>query len=609
MTSFNPSRPTEILVVDGTREDLSQLSELLKNHGCHVQSSDSGALALELLQCSKPDLILLDARLTGSSVLDVFRQIRENGETADVPVIFIIPADEAKVAGFQIDGADFITMPCREEEVLLRVRNQLEMHFLRKELKDCRNSLYSERELLRTMLMSIGDGVICTDESCRVTLMNDVAKNMTGWHQDSAIGQPFEAVFCIINEQTREPVTYPLKKALETGRAVALNNHTSLLSKDGIQRPISDMAAPIRDTAGKPVGAIVVFRDVTIEKLHMNEIEFLSFHDHLTELYNRRFLEAELSRLDELNKLPLMLVIGDLNGLKMTNDAFGHFAGDDLLRRTAAIMKKCFRPEDVICRYGGDEFVILLPNTTAKAAEDMVKKVLDKVKESRSSKGILSISFGWDTKASKDQSIVQVLKNAEDNMYKRKLLESPSIRSATISAIVKTLYEKNSREEAHSKRVSELGSAIGQAMALPESEINKIRTAGLLHDIGKIMISTEVLEKKTPLTSPEWDEIRRHPETAYRILSGVAEMSELAEAVRQHHERWDGKGYPWGLRGEEISLAARIICVADAFDAMTSQRPYRSGMPIREAREELIRQAGAQFDPEVVGIFLDSVPM
>ncbi len=609
MMDLSPARPVKILVADGTREDLSFLSTLLKSHGYHVLPADSGELALASLQCHKPDLMLLGVRLPGTSGLEVCRQVRENAETADVPVIFITALDEArdKVAGFQAGGADFITKPCREEEVLLKVRTQLEMHFLRRELKGIARSLYNERELLRTALLYIGDGVILTDENCRVTMMNDVAGNKTGRHRDSAIGQPFHTVFSIINEQTREPAKDPLEKVLETGKAVGLGNHTALISSDGFERPIAGSAAPIRDITGKTAGAIAVFRDVTNERHHLNEIEFLSFHDHLTELYNRRFLEAELSRLDEPERLPLTLVIGDLNGLKITNDAFGHFAGDDLLRRTAAILRKCFRPEDVICRYGGDEFVILLPGTNARAAEDMVKKVLDKVRGSKSDKGILSISFGWDTKTEKNQSIAQVLKNAEDNMYKRKLLESPSIRSATISAIVQTLYEKNSREEAHSKRVSELGSAISQAMGLPESEINKIKTAGLLHDIGKIMISTEILEKRTPLTSAEWAEIRRHPETAYRILSGVAELSELAEAVRQHHERWDGKGYPWGLRGGEITLAARIICVADAFDAMTSQRPYRSGMPVKDAREELHRQAGAQFDPEIVRVFLDGV--
>ncbi len=602
-------KPAEIMVVDDTREDLSLLTALLKSHGYRVRPADSGDLALQSIHYRKPDLLILDVRLPGMSGFEVCKRIKSDPGTSDVPVIFITALNDAKdkVMGFETGGADFITKPYQEEEVLLRVRNQLEMHGLRKELEDRNRSLFSERELLRTTLMSIGDGVICTDEYCRVTMMNDVAKNMTGWHEDSAIGQPFQTVFHIINEQTREPAQDPLKKVLETGKVMGLANHTVLISKDGIERPIADSAAPIRDALGKAVGVILVFRDVTKEKIHLDEIEFLSFHDYLTELYNRRFLEAELKRLDTLQRLPITLVMGDLNGLKITNDAFGHYAGDELLRNTAAILKSCFRNGDIISRYGGDEFVILLPNTTSKDAECIVNRVLEAIRLYKSDKGILSVSFGWDTKTSQAQSIAQVLKSAEDNMYRRKLLESPSMRHATINTIVRTLYEKNPREEAHSKRVSELSYAIGKAMELPEHEINRVKTAGLLHDIGKIAISNEVLEKNGPLAPAEWTEIRRHPETAYRILSSVNEMADLAEMVRQHHERWDGNGYPRGLKAEQIEVTARIICIADAYDAMTSHRPYRNAMPTKEALNEITKNAGIQFDPEIVQIFKQKV--
>ncbi len=606
MISNNPARPAEIMVLAGAQEDLALLSSMLTDHGYQVRPVDSAELALSSLKSRKPDLILMDASYSDISVDYLCRQIKENGPTSDIPMIFITQMDDGRVADHQFGDADFVTRPCREEELLNKVHKRLETRFHQKEFEDLHRSVYVAQETLRTTLMSVSDGVICTDEDGRITMMNDVARNMTGWLCDSAIGQHSHDVFRTKSEQAQETAGSQLLKASGTKTAAELNSHAVLISKEGIERPITHSTSPILSIGGKPSGFVLTFRDVTNERLHLNEIEFLSFHDHLTDLYNRRFLEEELSRQEESERLPITLVMGDLNGLKMTNDAFGHFAGDDMLRKTAAILKRCFRQEDIISRYGGDEFVVLLPNTTSRAAEALVKKALGKIRDSKSGKGILSVSFGWDTKMEKEQSISQVLKNAEDNMIKRKLLESPSIRSATINAIVQTLYEKNSREEAHSKRVSELSSAIGQAMGLPESEINKIKSAGLLHDIGKIAISNEVLEKRGPLEAAEWEEIKRHPETAYRILCGVAEMADLAEAVRQHHERWDGKGYPRGLKGDEITLEARIICVADSFDAMTSERPYRSGMPVQEAREELCRQMGTQFDPVVVRAFLDS---
>jgi diguanylate cyclase (GGDEF)-like protein/PAS domain S-box-containing protein/putative nucleotidyltransferase with HDIG domain len=606
MISNNPAGAAEIMVLADAQEDLSLLSAMLSSHGYKVRPVNSAELALSSFKSRKPDLILMDAGYSDMSVDDLCRKIRESGPATDIPMIFITQMDDAgRAAGHQVEGADFITRPCREEDLLRKVQMQLESHLKQKEYEDLHQSLYAAQETLRTMLKLVSGSIICTDEDGRITMMNDAARNMTGWLYDSAIGKHFREVFCTKNEQAQETAGDTPQKAGINAAAGPLSQAV-LISRDGAERLITHCAAPIPGPAGKPAGFVLTFRDAANERLQSDEMEFISFHDQLTGLYNRRFLEAELSRREGSENLPTTLVMGDLNGLKMTNDAFGHLAGDDLLCKTAAILKKCFRREDIISRCGEDEFTVLLPNTTSREAEDLIKKVLEEVRGSKPEKGILSLSFGWDTRTDKGQSIFQVLKNAEDDMLRRKLLESPSSRSFTVTAIIKTLYEKNAREEAHSKRVSELGSAIGRAMGLMESEINKIKTAGLLHDIGKMAISNEVLEKNGPLNAAEWEEIKRHPEAGYRILCCTAEMADLAETVRQHHERWDGKGYPRGLRGGEITLEARIICVADSFDAMTSERPYRSGMPVREAREELRRHMGSQFDPDIVRVFLES---
>lgn len=597
----------EIMVVDDNNEGLTLLSTLLRQKGYRVRPSDSGELAIASVQRKRPDLILLDVRMSGMDGFETCRQLKSNPETQDVPVIFITALDDTndKVLGFRAGGVDFITKPYQEEEVLSRVSNHLEMHFLRKELELSNKNLFNERELLKTTILSIGDGVICTDSGGRITLMNEVAKNMTGWHLDSAIGKPFSKVFHIINEQTRELAPDPILKVIETGKILGLANHTVLISKNGIERPIADSAAPIRDSEGRATGVVLVFRDVTDEKLHLNEIEFLSFHDQLTGLYNRRFFEEELERLDTGRRFPITLVMGDLNGLKMTNDAFGHFAGDELLRLTTLVLRKCFRKDDIVCRYGGDEFVVILPNSDSDDTEKIIARIQEEILQMKFDKGILSISFGWDTKYSEDQNIYDVLKSAEDFMYKKKLLESPSVRNATIKTIVKTLYEKNSREEAHSNRVSELGAKIGQEMKLPASDINKIRTAGLLHDIGKILIPDDVLEKQERLTNLEWETIKRHPEVGYQILNSSSETSELAEIILQHHERHDGKGYPMGLEGTQIETAAKIIMIADAFDAMTCERPYRRALSVEDSLKEIRENAGTQFDPKISRIFED----
>jgi putative nucleotidyltransferase with HDIG domain len=220
---------------------------------------------------------------------------------------------------------------------------------------------------------------------------------------------------------------------------------------------------------------------------------------------------------------------------------------------------------------------------------------------------ILSLSIGYAVKTNIIESIDEIFKKAEDDMYRHKLAESSSMRSRTIDLIMNTLYEKNNREMLHSKRVSELCEMIAKRLRLDNNSVSQLRLAGLMHDIGKIGIAEMILNNPGELRDDEWAEIRRHSEIGYRILSAVNEFSEIADCVLEHHERWDGKGYPRGLAGKEISLQARVISLADAFDAMTSDRPYRKALSEEEAIAEIGNCAGKQFDPEIVSIFISNV--
>jgi diguanylate cyclase (GGDEF)-like protein len=299
--------------------------------------------------------------------------------------------------------------------------------------------------------------------------------------------------------------------------------------------------------------------------------------------------------------------MADMNGLKLTNDAFGHTVGDKLLMKTAEVIKNECRADEIVCRLGGDEFVILLPKTNAQEAECIVNRIKEASSKIQFNTLDLSISFGWDTKTRVDEEIVDKLKNAEDFMYRYKLLESPSIRNKTITAIIKSLHGKNKREERHSHSVGNLCEAMGIAMERNSAETKELKNAGLLHDIGKIAIDEKILNKVEKLTNEEWNEIKRHPEIGYRILSSVNDMSAMADILLAHHERWDGKGYPKGLKGEAIPWQARIITVAEAYDAMTNERPYRGPLSEEMAVEELIKNAGTQFDPDILRIFIEKI--
>lgn len=344
-----------------------------------------------------------------------------------------------------------------------------------------------------------------------------------------------------------------------------------------------------------------------IVKQNEEKLNYLSYYDQLTGLYNRRFFEEQLKRLDIEKNLPLTLVMSDVNGLKLINDSFGHKDGDQLLKDVADVIKKGCRDNDIVSRMGGDEFVIILPNTNTESAENIIKRIKVLLNEKTTEVIDLSVSFGVASKYNINESIESILEKAEDNMYSNKLVEGPSMRSKTIDTIMKTLYEKNPREEAHSTRVALLCQQMGSQLDLTEEKIKELEMIGLLHDIGKVAIPDSVLEKEGPLTSSEWKEMKRHPEIGYRILNTINEKSKIAEYVLYHHERYDGKGYPKGLQGEEIPLISRIIAIADAYDAMISDRPYRKALSKETAAKEIIKNAGTQFDLKLSKIFVENI--
>ena len=465
--------------------------------------------------------------------------------------------------------------------------------------------LQKEKERFRITLLSVGDAVIVTDEMGRVELMNEIAERLTGWTLGDAKGRLFNEVFSIFDAYTGQRSEDPVQEVLKTRKMAGLANHTILVSKDGEKRSIADSAAPIQDEDSEIQGVVLVFRDVTAQHQKQALIEHLSFHDQLTDLYNRRFFEDQLLRMDFERNLPISIIMADVNGLKLTNDAFGHGVGDRLLVRAAEILLSCCRPHDVLARLGGDEFVFLLPNMNEEEAEEMAKRIMADCAKVNVEAVSLSISCGWATKTKPEEKIYDIFKVSEDRMYQQKLFEGPSIRGKIIDSVMRALYEVNSREQKHSERVSQICEKMAKAMMCSEREVQELKMAGLLHDIGKVAIDTSVLDKEGALNKKEWAEVRRHPEIGYRILGALNDMTEIAQMVLTHHERMDGKGYPQGLSGEEIPLHARVLSIADAYDAMTFGRPYRPAMSKQEAAAQLAAAAGTQFDARLMDIFIN----
>ena len=350
---------------------------------------------------------------------------------------------------------------------------------------------------------------------------------------------------------------------------------------------------------------LAIVRNVTEERLNQMLIEKLSYRDQLTGLYNRRFYEEELNRLDTVRNLPIGLILLDVNGLKLTNDAFGHQTGDALLKRVADVISSCCRTEDIVARLGGDEFVILLPMTSSNDIKLIVNRIHTSVSGETLGAIKISVSIGYDIKENSDQNLKDIFTKAEDKMYRNKLNESQIMRQQTIQTILETINKNNPLEKLHSENVSRNSVRIGKVYGLSQEKLKALETAGLMHDIGKIAVDSTLLNKQTELTESEYIEIKRHSEIGYQILKSVDLYTSLAEIILHHHERWDGNGYPYGLAGETIPLLSRILALTDAYEAIRSDRPYRTGRSHREALIEIQRHSGTQFDPKLVDILIE----
>lgn len=475
------------------------------------------------------------------------------------------------------------------------------------ERKVTQEMLLFERNKYLQTLISIGDGVMVVDQDGHIEMLNQVAEKLTGWSIAEARGRYYKDIFVLSHEQEGCTINDPIEGVFATDSIQELGNHAMLTSKDGTKYYLEDSAAPIKDDKNITVGVVLVFRDVTDKKEQRKRIEYLSFHDSLTGLYNRRFFEEELLRLDTERNLPLSIIMGDVNGLKLTNDIFGHAFGDILLEKVADVLRRVCRADDIIARWGGDEFVLLLPKTNHEEAEKIIERIKAEFfkEQIKVIKG--SISMGADTKQKIGDNIVEVLDRAEERMYSVKTLECNEFRSRVIDSIIATLHENSVREKDHSHHVSELCQELGKALKLSEVDIRKLKEAGYFHDIGKIVLDSKILNKNFQLSSQEWNEMKKHALVGYRILNSFDETVNLAEAVLAHHEQWDGGGYPKGLKGEEIPLLARIITIAESYDRMIHNSANTKAKSKAEAVRVIRENAGIKFDPQLAELFAHMV--
>ena len=353
------------------------------------------------------------------------------------------------------------------------------------------------------------------------------------------------------------------------------------------------------------------------------QLEDIALRDDLTQLQNRRFfyerLEQEVKRTEE-SRRQMSIAMIDVDDLKSINDEFGHQVGDVILRQFARILNATVGPDDITARLGGDEFAVIMPNADRRKADQLAFRLWDKLAaaplwENGHASVYLGVSVGIGGYPWGGTELEEIIHWADAKLYANKLERKgfnkgrpngsdTRLSSAVVEVLSTALDIRDNMTHRHARRVARMAAAVAKHMGLGEEQVLEIEYAAALHDIGKIGVADSILRKAAPLDDNEWKEMRRHSELGYEILKGIDFLRDAAQIVWAHHERCDGTGYPRGLAGEEIPLGARVFCVVDAYDAMTSRRPYRQAMSREQACMEIARNAGTQFDPLVVAAFL-----
>lgn len=473
--------------------------------------------------------------------------------------------------------------------------------------KEMQELLAFEKDRLRATLFAITEGLVATDVAGRVQLMNPLAERLTGWQQSDAEGMLFSTIFRIKQEGAQESERTIVQDVLTSGKSSMMDPNTILIARDGTSFYVECLLAPIVNRQGEADGVVAVFSDVSEEKKQQEALTHLVFRDPLTGLHNRRFFDQQRMYLDAQDYYPLAIVTADVDGLKLTNDAFGHEAGDHLLKIVGKTLSDSCRSGDIVSRTGGDEFVMLLPKTTGDQVDQIVQRIITSLKAEKVYELPVSVSFGFAVKETALEDLNDVIKQAEDSMYQQKIIESPKRKKLAVDLLLDAQFHKDAWEYEHCMAISTYSEQLARAMGFSDEDAMEMKIAGLYHDIGKIAIDPSILNKPTALDSDEWGAVRRHSELGYTIVRTVSEYATFANHILHHHERWDGQGYPHGLSGEDIPIRARLLCVVDAYVAMVSDRPYRVALGKDEAIEQLRIHAGSQFDPRIARLFVEQV--
>ncbi|HAF27003.1 MAG TPA: hypothetical protein DCG85_06780 [Lachnospiraceae bacterium] len=360
----------------------------------------------------------------------------------------------------------------------------------------------------------------------------------------------------------------------------------------------------LTDEKGRLLGTMMVFSDITFAREAYFSLERSVLYDPVSGFYNKESFVNQIPQWNDKRYWPVALCVCNLNGLRQINNEKGSAYGDALMRETAHIIRTNIGEDTFAAKIDKGDFVIVFEETShdeaARIMEDIKQKVESELEEN--SIGVY-LEFGIAVKERDDVTVDRILSDARSSMQNKKMLRTDSASSSLVDSLKQTLGESDFETEEHVERTQKMAARLGKRLKLSDSDIGRLELLAVLHDIGKVAIPHDVLVKKGKLNDEEFKIMQQHTVKGYRIAMASPELREIADGILSHHEKWDGTGYPNGLKGEEIPLLARVISAVDSHDVMVHNRPYHQAMPEKNAIRELRRCAGTQFDPHIIEVF------
>ncbi len=584
----------KILVVEDTVFYSKLITNALQNLSYEVlEVVTTGEEAISKATELCPDLVLMDIILQGKiDGIEAAAIIKRN---LNIPVIYLTAFPDVQILERAkiTEPFGFLVKPISDKELHTNIEIALYKSQMERKMRE-------SEEKYREILSSMSEGYYETNLQGRYVFFNESFCRITGYSREELEGASFRLL------QAPGEKTYRFfSKVYRSG--TAMEGFTFLMKKkDGENMVVELSISPIRDSGGGWKGFRGLIRDITERKRYEEKLQYLSFHDSLTSVYNRGYFEEEMERLKNSREYPISIIVVDLDGLKIVNDSLGHERGDLLLKTTAEILNRSVRSNDIVSRIGGDEFALVLPRTENNIAVNIGKRIKNNVELFRQQNPdmALTLSLGISTSQDPSNPIVEVFREADNNMYKDKLSRSSRSKRTIIKAFLCALAERDFLAGGHAERLCMLTQNFGKRLGFPPQQISNLELLSSVHDLGKVGIADRILFKQGKLDKNEWDEMQRHPKIGCQIAGLCPDLKHIADLILYHHENWDGSGYPAGLKHEEIPIECRVLSLAEAYEAMTSPRPYRKCVKPQEALQEIRRCSGTQFDPELAREFI-----